>query len=84
MTNTLNKSNAVGAAAIGAIAGATAVLATGTAGLAVATSFAEILAAPLGSGIVGTISGVSANLGLTTLLNPSSQLPSRQPNSVCP
>jgi RHS repeat-associated protein len=70
---TLTYENAVQTALIGAIAGTAAVLTAGTAALATAVTLAEILAADVGSGLVGTLVGTGTDLGLTALTNPPAQ-----------
>jgi hypothetical protein len=84
---TLNRNNFLQTAGIGAFAGGAAVLTSGTAAIATATSFAGILTAEIGSGFIGTLAGAGIDIGLSLLSNPPDPYPTTlQPTKapLCP
>ena len=85
LAGTLTRSNAAATFGLGALAGGAAVLTSGTAALATATSLTGLLTAELGSGFVGTLTGLGIDLGLTALLSPPSPYPQAlTPKLDCP
>jgi len=82
---TLNESNFIGTATIGAVTGAAAVLTSGTAALGTATTFAKLFAAELGAGFTGTFVGAIVDLGLSALMSYPEPYPQKLlPKRSCP
>lgn len=82
---TLNYGNAAQTFGIGAFAGSAAVLTSGTAALATATTWTALLTAELGSGFVATFVGAGIDLGLNSLVSPPDPYPQTlQPKRQCP
>lgn len=87
LAGTLNRTNFAQTAGIGALAGGAAVLTSGTAALATASSFAGILTAELGAGFVSTFTAAGIDIGLSLLSNPPDPFPtSLSPKTapICP
>jgi RHS repeat-associated protein len=85
IAGTLTFTNAGQTALVGALAGGAAVLTSGTAALATATSLTGLVTTELGSGLVGTLAGAGIDLGLTALTSPPNPYPQTlRPQNTCP